>query len=162
VGEERDDYDQAMAARSADLTLEITRLLPAAAPIVFGACSDPNQLAKWWGPKGFTIPSLEFDPRVGASYRIEMQPPEGESFHLTGEFIDVDPPTRLTFTFVWDPPDPDDLETHVALSFRALGNSTEISLTQGPFKTEARRALHRDGWTDSLDKLERLVADQTA
>jgi uncharacterized protein YndB with AHSA1/START domain len=162
VGEERDDYDQTMAARSADLTLETTRLLPASAPIVFGAFSDPKRLAKWWGPNGFTIPSLEFDPRAGESYRIEMQPPEGESFHLTGEFIDVDPPTRLTFTFVWDPPDPDDLETHVALSFRALGNSTEISLTQGPFKTEARRALHRDGWTDSLDKLERLVADQTA
>jgi hypothetical protein len=30
-------------------------------------------------------------------------------------------------------------------------------LEQGPFKTEARRALHRDGWTDSFDKLERLV-----
>ncbi len=151
-----------MAARSADLTLEITRLLPAAAPIVFGAFSDPNQLAKWWGPNGFTIPSLEFDPRAGQSYRIEMQPPEGESFHLTGEFREVDPPARLAFTFLWDPPDPDDLETLVALSFRDLSGSTEVSLTQGPFKTEARRALHRDGWTDSLDKLERLIEAQTA
>ena len=35
-------------------------------------------------------------------------------------------------------------------------------MTQRPFKTEARRALHRDGWTDSLDKLERLLRDQTA
>jgi hypothetical protein len=31
-------------------------------------------------------------------------------------------------------------------------------LTQGPFKNEARRALHRDGWTDSFDKLEQLLS----
>ena len=151
-----------MAAGSADLTLEITRLVPAAGPIVFGAFRDPNQLAKWWGPRGFTVPSLEFDPRVGERFRIEMQPPEGERFHLAGEFREVDPPTRLAFTFAWHPPDPDDLETLVALSFRDLGGSTEVKLTQGPFTTEARRTLHRDGWTDSFDKLERLVVDQTA
>jgi uncharacterized protein YndB with AHSA1/START domain len=50
-------------------------------------------------------------------------------------------------------PDPDDVETLVALSFRDLGGSTEVALTQGRFKTEARLALHRDGWTDSFDKL---------
>jgi uncharacterized protein YndB with AHSA1/START domain len=150
-----------MAARPADLTLELTRQLPAAAPAVFGAFTDPTQLARWWGPRGFTVPSLDFEPRAGESYRIAMQPPEGDRFHLTGEFREVDP-SRLTFTFVWDPPDPDDVETLVALSLRDIGESTELSLTQGPFKTEARRALHRDGWTDSLDKLERLLADQTA
>ena len=54
------------------------------------------------------------------------------------------------------------METLVALSFGDLGESTEVALTQGPFKTEDRRALHRDGWTDSFDKLERLLAGQTA
>ena len=162
MGDECDDYDHAMAAGSADLTLEITRQLPAAAPIVFGAFTNPSELAKWWGPRGFAVPSVDFDPRVAKSYRIEMEPPEGDRFQLTGEFRGVDPPARLTFTFVWDPPDPDDMETVVALSFRDLGDSTELSLTQGPFKSDARLALHRDGWTDSLDKLERLLADQTA
>jgi hypothetical protein len=37
-----------------------------------------------------------------------------------------------------------------------------LTLELGPFRTEDRRALHRDGWADSLDKVERLVADQTA
>jgi uncharacterized protein YndB with AHSA1/START domain len=100
---------------------------------------------------------VEFQARVGASYRIEMQPPEGDSFYLTGEFREVDPPTRLAYTFTWEDPDPDDVETLVALSFRDLRGSTEVAFTQGPFKTEARRALHRDGWTDSFDKLERLI-----
>jgi uncharacterized protein YndB with AHSA1/START domain len=162
VGDERDDYDQTMAACSAELTLELKRTLPSRAPIVFAAFTDANELAKWWGPRRFSVPSLDFQPRAGESYRIEMQPPDGDRFHLTGEFREVDPPVRLAFTFVWEPGDPDDLETLVALSFRDLGEATEVALTQGPFKTEARLALHRDGWTDSLDKLERLLAAQTA
>jgi uncharacterized protein YndB with AHSA1/START domain len=149
-----------MAARSDELTLEMKRVLPAAPSIVFGAFIDPNELAKWWGPEGFTTPSLEFDARVGESYRIEMQPPEGDPFYLSGEFREVDPPARLAYTFIWEDPDPDDVETVARLSFRGLGESTEISLTQGPFKTEARRVLHRDGWTDSFDKLERLISAQ--
>jgi uncharacterized protein YndB with AHSA1/START domain len=151
-----------MPAGPAGLTLEIKRVLPAAPEVAFRAFTDASELARWWGPKGFTIPSVEFEARVGESYRIEMQPPEGDSFYLTGEFSAVDPPRRLAYTFLWDPPDPDDLETLVALSFRDLGESTEVSLTQGPFETEARLELHRDGWTDTLDKLERLLATQTA
>lgn len=146
--------------QSGDLTLELNRVLQAAPAVVFGAFRDPNELAKWWGPEGFSIPSLEFDARAGESYRIEMQPPEGDSFYLTGEFREVDPPVHLAFTFVWEDPDPDDVENLVNLSFRDLGGSTEVALGQGPFKTEARRALHRDGWTDSFDKLERLVSAQ--
>jgi uncharacterized protein YndB with AHSA1/START domain len=147
-----------MEVRSDDLRLELRRVLPAPSPLVFAAFSDANELAKWWGPEGFTTPSLKFQARLGESYRIEMEPPAGDPFYLTGEFREVDPPARLAYTFAWEDPDPDDVETLVALSFRDLGGSTEVALTQGPFKTEARRALHRDGWTDSFDKLERLIS----
>ncbi len=124
---------------------------------MFRALSTPAELVKWWGPEGFTIPSLEFSPRVGERYRIEMQPPEGDSFYLTGEFREVDPPARLAYTFAWEEPDPDDVETLVELSLRDLGESTEVVLTQRAFRTEARRELHRQGWTDSFDKLEKLL-----
>ena len=134
MGYERDDYDQSMG--SDELTLELRRGLPAAPSTVFAAFTDADELAKWWGPNGFTTPSLEFDPRVGESYRIEMMPPEGDRFYLTGEFREVDPPVRLGFTFVWEQPDPDDLETQVDLRFRDLGKSTEVTMTQRPFKTE--------------------------
>jgi uncharacterized protein YndB with AHSA1/START domain len=144
-------------AESDELTLEIKRDLPAAPAVVFRAFSTPEELAKWWGPKGFTAPSLEFNPRVGDSYRIEMKPPEGDPFYLTGEFRTLDPPRQLAYTFVWEDPDPDDLETLVELSFRELGESTEVVLTQRAFKTEARRELHRNGWTDSFDKLEQFI-----
>ena len=147
-----------MAERPGELAVEMKRVLPAALGVVFEAFSDAKELAKWWGPEGFSTPSLDFDPRVGGRYRIEMQPPEGDRFHLTGVFTDVDPPTRLGYTFVWEPPDPDDVETHVCLSFRDLGEATEVAFEQGPFETETRRVLHRDGWTDGFDKLERLLS----
>jgi uncharacterized protein YndB with AHSA1/START domain len=149
-----------MDARSDELTLAMERVLPAPPAVVFAAFSDANELMKWWGPEGFTTPSLKFQARVGESFRIEMQPPKGDRFYLTGEFREVDPPVRLAYTFVWEDPDPDDVETLVALSFRDLGGSTAVAFTQGQFKTEARRALHRDGWTDSFDRLERLISVQ--
>jgi uncharacterized protein YndB with AHSA1/START domain len=138
-------------------TLEIKRVLPAARADVFAAFSTADELARWWGPEGFSVASLEFSPRVGEAYRIEMQPPEGDPFYLTGEFREVDPPARLVFTFVYESPDPDDVENVVELSFRDLGESTEVIFTQGPFKTEPRRELHRDGWTDTFDRLERHI-----
>jgi uncharacterized protein YndB with AHSA1/START domain len=141
-----------------ELVLEIERVLPAAPAVAFQAFVDPSELAKWWGPEGFTIPSLSFPARVGDSYRIEMQPPTGDPFALTGEFQEVDPPARLTYTFRWEDPDPDDVETLVRLSFGDLDDSTEVSLVQGIFRTEPRLVLHRDGWTDSFDKLERLLS----
>ena len=89
-----------------------------------------------------------------------MQPSHGDPFYLAGEFREVDPPALLVFAFVYEAPDPDDVETLVELSFRDRGESTEVVYSQGPFKTAARRALHRDGWTDSFDKLEQFISKQ--
>lgn len=149
-----------MATEPDGLLLEIKRVLPAPAPVVFRLFSDPAELSRWWGPAGFSVPSLDYNPRPGGGYRIEMQPPEGDAFFLTGEFREVEPPVRLAYTFVWEDPDPEDVETLVELSFRDLGDSTEVVVTQGPFKTEARRELHRNGWGDSFEKLERLASQQ--
>jgi uncharacterized protein YndB with AHSA1/START domain len=139
------------------LTLKLTRALPGAPPVVFRWFSDKDRVRRWWGPHGFTTPWIEFEPRPGNAYRIEMQPPEGEAFYLRGEFRAVEPMARLAYTFIWEEPDPDDVETLVELEFRARGGETEVSLTQGAFGTEARRALHRGGWTDGFDELERLI-----
>jgi len=151
-----------LAGGTAELTLELTRVVPAPPEAVFAAFTKPDELARWWGPAGFAIPSVDFEPRASETYRIEMRPPEGEPFHLTGVFREVDPPVRLAFSFAWEDPDPDDVETLVRLTFRDLDEATEVGLDQGPFKTEARLALHRDGWSDSFDKLERLLSDPGA
>jgi uncharacterized protein YndB with AHSA1/START domain len=139
------------------LWLRMTRTLPAPRADVWRALTDSRELARWWGPKGFTVPELDFEPRVGASFRITMRPPDGERFHLLGEFREVREPAHLAYTFAWDPPDPDDRETLVTLSLEDLGDRTEVGLTQGEFATEERLALHDGGWTDSFEKLEGLL-----
>jgi uncharacterized protein YndB with AHSA1/START domain len=135
----------------------LTRIFPTSRSRVWSALTDPEELARWWGPKGFTSPSVKFEPRVGESYRIAMQPPEGELFHLDGEFREVDPPSRLAFTFRWEPPDPDDRETLATLSLEQRGDETQVEVIQGEFATEERRALHDGGWKDSFEKLEELL-----
>jgi uncharacterized protein YndB with AHSA1/START domain len=141
-----------------ELALGMKRIFRAPAATVFRACIEPEELAKWWGPRGFTTPTIELDLRVGGRYRFAMQPPEGSLFHLTGEFREVDPPSRLAYTFVWEPPDPDDRETVVTLSFRDLDGSSEVDFTQGVFATEARRALHEQGWAESFERLQELLS----
>jgi uncharacterized protein YndB with AHSA1/START domain len=87
-----------------------------------------------------------------------MQPPDGELFHLTGQFLEIDPPSRLAYTFRWEEPHPDDRETVVRLALDAVADSTRLSLRHGAFATEARLALHRGGWTESLQRMADLTA----
>lgn len=140
-----------------DSMLHLEKVLPAPPERVFAACLDPESLAEWWGPAGFTSRALDLDARRGGRYRITMQPPEGEAFHLRGEFLEIDPPRRLAYTFEWEEPDPDDRETVVTLSFLEHRDGTKLVLDQGPFATEARHTLHEAGWTDTLERLERAL-----
>jgi uncharacterized protein YndB with AHSA1/START domain len=89
-----------------------------------------------------------------------MQPPEGDLFHLTGEFREVDPPARLAYTFVGSPRTQmtGSRETLVTLSFRDVDGSTEVDFKQGVFATKARRALHEQGWRDSFERLQELLS----
>ena len=138
---------------SAELILEFSRIVEASPQRVFEAMTDPEQVAQWWGPEGFTCPEVILDAKVGGAYRIAMQPPEGELFHLAGEYLEVQPPTRLAYTFRWEPPDPDDRETVVRLVLHARDGATEVALIQGAFATRVRRELHRTGWTDTFVRL---------
>jgi uncharacterized protein YndB with AHSA1/START domain len=132
-------------------------VLEAPPALVFAMLTDPAELATWWGPQGFTTPEIRLDLAVGGSYLFTMQPPDGEAFHLSGEFLEVHPPNRLSFTFRWDEPDPDDRETVVVLSLSPRGTATAVSLSQGGFATEERLELHRNGWSDSFDKLDAVL-----
>jgi uncharacterized protein YndB with AHSA1/START domain len=149
-----------MTPQPGGLALHLEGIMPAPPPLVFRALTDPPELAKWWGPHGFTTPRLELDLRVGGRYRIAMQPPEGDLFYLQGDFREVDPPRRLAYTFRWEDPDPDDVETIVTLSLRDLGRSTRLTLDQGAFATEPRRALHEQGWTNSFERLRGLISSR--
>ena len=129
-------------------------------PLVFRMNVEPDLFAQWFGPKGFAATSVDFDVRVGGGYRITMQPPDAEAFLLLGEFREIEPGTRLAYTFRYEPPDPDDRDTVVVLSFGDLRDATAVTVEQGTFATEGRRALHERGWTESLDRLEELLTSR--
>src|SRR3954467_2877182 len=141
----RATYHQGMAAQSGGPTLELERVLPAAPPLVFQAFADAGRLAKWWGPEGFRVGDVDFEPRPGAGYRIEMQPPEGDAQYQGGQFRGVEPPTRLAFTFAGGPPDAEIVPYLVELPFRDLEGAPEVRLAQGAFKNAARREFYRMG-----------------
>ncbi|SOR82709.1 MULTISPECIES: SRPBCC family protein [Streptomyces] len=119
--------------RDGELRLHLQCELDDLCPVVFRKLTDPREVARWWGPDGFSTPSVEIDLRPGGAYRIAMQPPEGELFYLVGEYIDVDPPVGLSYTFRWEEPDPDDRETVVTLSLHDTDiRRSELTLDRAP------------------------------
>src|SRR6266516_5844388 len=93
-----------MNARAGGLVLELKVVVKVPRERIFRMLTEPAALAKWWGPHGFTMPAIDLDLRVGGGYRFTMQPPSGDLFHLSGEFLEIDPPGRLVYTFRYDEP----------------------------------------------------------
>lgn len=143
------------------LVLSLEYTLPGPPEEISKMLTEPSELVKWWGPHGFTIPAAELDLVVGGRYRFSMTPPDGEPFHLSGEFLEIDLPWRLVYTFRWEEPTPDDRETVVDLSLQSARTGTRLALSQRPFLTEERLALHRGGWTESFEKLKAVLDSRT-
>jgi len=146
-----------MNAPAEGLVLALQMVVDSPLDRVFTALTEPAQVASWWGPRGYSMAEIDLDLRVGGRYRFTMQPPGGDPFHLAGEFLEIEPPRRLVYTFGYEEPDPDDRQTVVTLTLDQAGHETAVSLSQDGFATEARLELHRSGWTDSLEKLRALT-----
>jgi len=97
------------------LVLELQFVVDVPRERIFRTLTEHAELARWWGPHGYTTPEIDLDLRVGGGYRFTMQPPDGDRFHLAGEFLESEPPSRLVYTFRWEEPDPDDRETVVTI-----------------------------------------------
>ena len=149
--------DVAGSEQPTERRLHLEKTLDAPQERVFAAFVDADRLRRWWGPAGFTVPRLEFVAIEGSGYRIAMQPPDGDVFHIRGTFRAVEPPRRLVLTFIYEEPDPDDQETLVTLRFDSTETGTRVIVDQGPFKTAARLELHREGWTDTLERFEQSL-----
>ncbi|WP_427129628.1 SRPBCC family protein [Pseudarthrobacter sp. S9] len=142
-----------MNEQAGGLLLELESSFNAPPERIFAMLTEPGELAKWWGPHGFALPGAELDLTVSGRYRFTMKPPDGDPFHLSGCFLEIDPPARLVYTFNWEEPAPGDRETIVELTLDAQKDGTRVSLSQGLFATNERLALHRDGWSESFAKL---------
>ena len=143
---------------SVESALRLRATIEAPPAHVFEILSDADQVRRWFGPTGYTAIHVDLDLRVGGAYRITMRPPEGVDFHILGTFTDVVRPERLVFTFVYEEPAPDDVETVVTMRLsEQAADVTDLTVEQSGFATEERRELHRGGWTDSLERLAALI-----
>jgi uncharacterized protein YndB with AHSA1/START domain len=86
-----------LPAPAPDCTVVSERFLSFAPADVYAAFADPVQLARWWGPAGFTNTVQEFDLRPGGAWRITMHGPGGAAYPNESEFLEVTPPSRLVF-----------------------------------------------------------------
>jgi uncharacterized protein YndB with AHSA1/START domain len=138
--------------------LTIERLIAAPPERVFELWTDPEMLARWWGPDGYEIPASAMDVRPGGRWRTTMRSPEGTLHTVSGVYRTIDPPRRLVFTWAWD----DDKgvrghETEVTVTFQSAPGGTKLALTQQTFQNADQRARHEHGWQSSFNCLERAV-----
>ena len=137
-------------------SLRLRRILPASIDRVFRAWTDPEQLKAWLVPEGSQLLSAEVDIRVGGDYRLAFRAADGEILYAVGSYVEVDPPVRLVFTWVFE--GVDHRETLVTVDLRASGESTELILTHERFTTKAFRAFHEAGWTSALDRFAEFLS----
>lgn len=139
-------------ARGSDEVLVVRRVIPVARDRVFAAWLDPASLARWMRPSGMTDATAEADPRVGGKFRIVMIRGQ-EKFEHTGEYLAIQPPARLSFT--WISQATDHRPTEVSIEFLERQGGTELVLTQRRLPS-AQVESHRSGWTDVLRNLQEL------
>ena len=156
-----------MAARSSaasnqeieERTLVLSRVFDAPRALVFKCWTAPEHLARWWGPRGFTLISYERDVRVGGTYRFGMRSPENTEHWAHGTYREVVPPERLVMTHAWEHPDGTPKhETIMTLTFAEQGEKTKLTLKQTLFESVNARDLHRGGWSSTLDMLGEYLA----
>ncbi len=150
----------AAASETADRVLVITRIFDAPPSLVFKAWTEPEHLARWQGPRGFTTTVLSGDLRPGGSYRMHMRGPQGDDHWLQGSYREIREPDRLVFTSCWTDQhgNPNGPETTLTLTFEPHGAKTRFTLHQAGFESVTARDLHRGGWNSSLDRLAEYVA----
>ncbi len=134
-----------------DRTLVLRRRFSAPPERVFRAWTEPAEVAKWWGPGGFTVPLCEMDVREGGAYRTCMRSPDGVEHYLRGIYREIAPPARLVFTWAWEQGGVPGDETLVTVEFNEVSGGTEVVLTHSGFATPEARDQHNMGWSSSFD-----------
>src|SRR5690242_7212151 len=143
-------------------TLRLVRVFDAPRERVFAAWTDPDQFMQWMCPPGYGLDSCEFDVRPGGVWRAHGYKPGNEHFAKSGVYLEVRPPERLVFTWAHHADDSYESarghETTVELTFRAIGNKTELTLVHGPFGDQPNLDSHHAGWLGCFDKLSDFIA----
>lgn len=141
----------------------LTRVFDAPRALLWQAWTDPKMMAQWFGPRHFTSSVPQLDVRPGGALRIIMHGPNGNDYPCAGVFIEVVKPERLVFTN--NAVDNDGkvmLEGKTTATFTEQDGKTTMTLKTfavGHVAVAKQMLAGMEiGWTQSIDKLEELVA----
>jgi uncharacterized protein YndB with AHSA1/START domain len=133
---------------SGHVVIEIRRRLPAPVAEVFRWWTEADRLREWMSPIG-TV-EAEVDLRVGGALRIVMRG-DGRVIEHVGEYLEIDPPRRLVFT--WVSPFTGAEPSLVTLELEPEGeDATHLHLVHSRL-LESAATSHQDGWGGMLDRL---------
>lgn len=132
-------------------SIDLERRIGASPDEVFTYLTDPVKYTRWKGTQA------ELDPRPGGLYRVRMGP---EAVAL-GEYVEVEAPTRVVFTWGWEgsdevPPG----STTVEITLHQDGDGTMLRLRHTGLPTDADADLHRAGWEMYLERLVQVMAGE--
>jgi len=121
---------------------------------VFKAWLDSESLAHWMRPGDSTGATVTADPRVGGGFRIVMEGPKYGAVEHRGEYLAIEPPSLLSFTWISGPTE--HRPTVVTIEFHERGAGTELVLTHRGLPATAVEG-HRKGWTDIVRLLDEAL-----
>ncbi len=148
--------------------LTLTRVFNSPRETVWSYWTNPSLLAQWWGPRGVTNPTCEWDAKPQGNIHIvmlageELGPLKGQEWPMTGEFQEVQKPEKLVFTSNAIINGKPVLETLTTVSFVEEQGKTKMTVhivvTKTTAEAEGPLAGMEIGWNQQLDKLaERLT-----
>jgi len=112
---------------TSDREILMSRLLNAPRELVFKAWTEPEHVAQWWGPTGFTNTIHEMEVKPGGVWRFIMHAPDGRDYPNKIVFIEVVKPERLVYRHAGDA-DTEPVNFHVTVTFEKQGDKTLLTM----------------------------------
>ena len=134
-----------------DTHVVVTRRFAAPPKTVYRAHTEPQLLQKWLlGPDGWTMPVCISEPKPGGKIRYEWSDGKGAGFHLTGEYVELEPYSRIVHVERMHLPDPTP-DNHVETRFEADGAGTLMTMRMTLPDKQTREAMLATGMDQGME-----------
>ena len=133
------------------LDVVVTRRFAAPPHLVYRAHTEPALIQKWLlGPDGWTMPVCICDARPGGKFRYEWADGNGRGFFITGEYVELVPPSRIVHVERMHMPDPTP-DNHVETRFAADGAGTLMTMRMTLPDEKTRAAMLATGMEHGME-----------